>query len=142
MSVETNKTLISRYIETWNRGDLQALTQFWAPNIIHHTRSASHGLESIKMIIGGIMSAFPDMRFRIDDMIAAGDKVVTRMTWCGTHTGSYMGAPPTGKEITCALIGIARLANGKIIEHWGVTDELHMMQQMGLLPEEVLSAMA
>jgi C-1 hydroxylase len=53
-----------------------------------------------------------------------------------------MGVPPTGKEIACGLIGIARVANGQIVEHWGVTDELHMVQQMGALPEAVLAAMA
>jgi Predicted ester cyclase len=68
--------------------------------------------------------------------------VVTRMTAQATNTGSYMGLPATGKKITCAVMGIARVDDGKIAEHWGVTDELAMMAQLGLLPEEFLVAMA
>ncbi len=140
--VEMNKNVIRRYLDTWNRGDLEGLTEFWAPNLAHHTRHGSHGFADTRRIVTAIMQSFPDMKFRIEDMIAEGDKVVTRLTWSGTQTGAYMGAPATGRRITCALIGIARVSGGKIVEHWGVTDELHMMQQMGLLPEELLAAMA
>ncbi|HMB92925.1 MAG TPA: ester cyclase [Rhodothermales bacterium] len=142
MSTEANKNVIRRYLETWNRGDINDLAEFWSPHLVHHTRLSSHGYADTRRIVGEIMKAFPDMRFKIDDIIAEGDKVVTRMTWQGTHTGMYMGALPTGKNVTCSLIGVARLKDGKIVEHWGVTDELYMMQQMGLLPEEMLQAMA
>ena len=142
MTVQANKTLIRRYLETWNRGDLDALADFWSPDLVHHTRTQAHGFADTKRIVADIMRAFPDMQFQIDDLIAEGDRVVTRMTWRGTHSGPYMGSPATGKTINCVLIGIARVAEGKIVEHWGVTDELHMMQQMGLVPEEYLAAMA
>jgi C-1 hydroxylase len=82
------------------------------------------------------------MRFEIDDMVAEGDKIVTRMTWRATHRDSYMCSRPTDREISCTVIGIARVTNGKIAEHWGVTDELYLMQQIGLVPDEVLAAMA
>ena len=139
---EANKTVIRRYIETWNRGDLDAVVGFWARNLVHHTRMGAHNYDETRRIVGAIMHSFPDMCFEIKDIIAEKDKVVTRLLWSGTHTGEYMGAPPTGRRISCALIGIARLEDGRIAEHWGVTDELHMMQQMGLLPEEMLAAMA
>lgn len=64
------------------------------------------------------------------------------MTAQATHTGNYMGVPPTGKKINCSVLGIARVDKGKIAEHWGVTDELAMMAQLGALPEEYLVAMA
>lgn len=140
--IEANKKVIRQYIEAWNRGELDALVPFWAPNLIHHTRLGSHNYQETRRIVGAIMHSFPDMCFEIEDMVAEGDKVVTRLTWRGTHSGEYVGAPPTGRQIRCALIGIARLEDGRIAEHWGVTDELHMMQQMGLLPEELLAAMA
>jgi predicted ester cyclase len=142
MTVEANKTLIRRYVETWNQGDLQGLAEFWSPDMVHHTRSQAHGFAEVKMIVGTFMRAFADLHFQIDDIIAEGDKVVTRMTASATHTGNYMEMAPTGKQIRCAVMGIARVANGKIVEHWGVTDELHMMQQIGLFPEEYLAAMA
>jgi C-1 hydroxylase len=139
---EANKNVIRRYLEAWNAGDLSALMAFWAPNLVHHTRFGAQDYEDTQRIVSAIMQSFPDMRFRIDDMIAEGDKVATRMSWSGTHIGEYMGASPTGRKVSCALIGVARIEAGKIAEHWGVTDELHMMQQMGLLPEALLTAMA
>jgi C-1 hydroxylase len=142
MSVEVNKDLIRRYIETWNRGDIEELVEFWSPDLVHHTRNDRHGYEATKQIIAQFMSNFEDMRFRIEDMIAEGDKVVTRLRWRATHTGDYLCVPATRKQVECALIGIARVEDGKIVEHWGVTDELHLMQQMGLIPAEFLAAMA
>lgn len=142
MSAAQNKELIRKYVETWNRGDLAGLCQFWAPEMIHHTREHAHGFENVKNIVGGFMKAFPDLHFQIDDIVAEGDRVVTRMTATATHLGDYMGLSKTGKKINCTVLGIARLANGKIAEHWGVTDELAMMQQIGLLPEEYLVAMS
>lgn len=139
---EQNKSLIRNYVETWNQGDLQKLSEYWSPNMVHHTRTKSHGLEEVKNIVGSFMNAFPDLRWNIDDIVAEGDRVVTRMTAQATNTGSYMGLPATGKKITCAVMGIARVDDGKIAEHWGVTDELAMMAQLGLLPEEFLVAMA
>ncbi|HYP30144.1 MAG TPA: ester cyclase [Blastocatellia bacterium] len=77
-----------------------------------------------------------------DDIIAEEDKkVVTRMRWSATLSDSFMGVPPAGNRITCTVAGVARPANEKIVEHWGVTDELAMWAQMGLLPEEFLAAM-
>lgn len=141
MTVEANKDLIRRYLETWNRGDLTALAEFWAPDMIHHTRTLAQSPADVKVVVESFKSAFPDLHWTLDDIIAEGDKVVTRMTARATHKGEYMGMPPTGKQIECAVIGVARVANGKIAEHWGVTDELHMAQQLGLIPEAYLEAM-
>jgi steroid delta-isomerase-like uncharacterized protein len=142
MSVEANKALIRRYLETWNQGDIDELVQFWSPDLVHHTRSDSHNFAETKRIIAQFMSNFTNMRFCLEDIIGEGDKVVTRMRWRATHTGDYLGSPASGRPVDCMLIGIARVVNGQIVEHWGVTDELHLMQQMGLLPEEFLTAMA
>jgi steroid delta-isomerase-like uncharacterized protein len=142
MSVEENKTLIRRYIEAWNRGDLQALSECWSRDLVHHTRANAHGYEETKKIIAAFMSQFPDMRFRLEDIIAEEDKVVSRMTWSATREADHPGGAQAGAAITCTVIGIARLADGRIVEHWGVTDELSMMVQMGLLPDEFLTAIA
>jgi steroid delta-isomerase-like uncharacterized protein len=141
-TVEKNKDLIRRYVETWNRGDIQALVQFWSPNIVHHTRAGSHGYEPTRRIVEEFTKNFPGMRFQIDDIVAEGDRVVTRMTWRAPHTISYMGSVPDNKEVACTVIGIARVEDGKIAEHWGVTDELSMLAQLRMLPREYLEAMA
>lgn len=142
MSAAQNKEVIRKYVETWNRGDLPGLCQFWAPDMIHHAREHDHSFDNVKNIVREFMKAFPDLNFQIEDIVAEGDRVVTRMTAHATHMGDYMGLSRTGKTINCTVLGIARLANGKIAEHWGVTDELAMMQQIGLLPEEYLAAMS
>lgn len=142
MSAEVNKALIQSYIEAWNRGDVTELSEYWSPDMRHHTRTQTHDFATTKRIVESFMSAFPDLNWQIDDIVAEGDRVVTRMTARATQTGSYMGLPPTGKRINCSVMGIARVGNGKIVEHWGVTDELAIMSQLGLLPEEYLAAMA
>lgn len=134
--------MVRRYIETWNRGDLQGMAQFWAPDMVHHTRFGSHGYEAVIAIVSGFMQAFPDLQFEIEDLVADGDRVASRMTARATHLGAYMGMPATGKSVSCSVFGIARVVNGKLVEHWGVTDELHLTEQIGLVPEEYLQAMA
>jgi steroid delta-isomerase-like uncharacterized protein len=142
MSTEDNKDLVRRYIETWNRGDLQGMAEFWAPEMVHHTRMGSHGFDAVLSIVSAFMTAFPDLQFEIDDLVADGDRVASRMTARATHTGEYMGMPATGKTVSCSVFGFARVSDGKLVEHWGVTDELHLMQQVGLVPDAYLAAMA
>ena len=93
--------------------------------MIHHAREHDHSYENVKNIVREFMKAFPDLNFQIEDIVAEGDRVVTRMTAHATHMGDYMGLSRTGKTINCTVLGIARLANGKIAEHWGVTDSAH-----------------
>ncbi|HLX55642.1 MAG TPA: ester cyclase, partial [Ktedonobacteraceae bacterium] len=91
--------------------------------------------EAQKQRIAGFHKAIPDLTFAIDDLFAEGDRVVFRITLRGTHQGVFMGAAPTGKQITVTAIDIARLEDGKIVEHWGEMDMLGMMQQLGLIPK-------
>ena len=81
-------------------------------------------------------AAFPDMRMVVEDVMAAGDKVVARVRITGTHQGAFMGMPATGKSVDVQLIDIIRFADdGLAHEHWGVMDALAMMQQLGAVPE-------
>lgn len=136
-----SKNLIRRYVETWNKGDIEGLSQFWARDMIHHTRTKKQGFDEVKQIVKDFAKAFPDLQFRLDDIIAEGDRVATRMIAHATHLGAYMGVPPSGKKVSCAVMGVARVVGDKIAEHWGVTDELAIMAQIGLLPENYLAAM-
>lgn len=136
-----SKDLIRRYVETWNRGDIEGLSRFWARDMIHHTRSKQQGFDEVKQIVTDFARAFPDLQFQLDDIVAEGDRVATRMLARATHLGTYMGVLPTGKKVSCAVMGVARVVGDKIAEHWGVTDELAIMAQIGLLPEEYLAAM-
>lgn len=140
MTAEANKNVIRQFIETWNRGDLPGVAAFWSPEVIHHTR-VDHDVDDISSSYDVVMQAFPDLRWEIDDIIAEGDKVVTRLTCYATNLGSYMGAPPTGKRVKCRSVDISRVVDGKIVEHWGLLDELHLMEQLQLVPDTYLSAM-
>ena len=80
------------------------------------------------------LTAFPDLHFTVEDMIAEGDKVVTRLTIRGTQQGAFMGISPTGKQATVTAIDIHRFAGSKSVEHWLNMDTLGLLQQLGTIP--------
>jgi steroid delta-isomerase-like uncharacterized protein len=79
-------------------------------------------------------AAFPDWRSTVEDLIAADDMVVHRFTARGTHRGELMHIPATGRAVALSGINIFRLRDGKIVERWGVLDQLGFMQQLGAAP--------
>jgi hypothetical protein len=84
-------------------------------------------------LFSSLHAAFPDLHIDVEDMIAEGDKVVARVTASGTHQGEFMGIAPTGNRVEFSAIDIARIAEGKIVEHWSNSDQLGMMQQLGVM---------
>lgn len=135
MSAEQNKQIVRRYQEIYNSNDLVALTEVVSENLLtpRIMPGVPHGLEGAKAAHRIMLTGFPDYRTIIDDLIAEGDKVAARITMTGTHTGSFMRIPPTGKHVTFTGIYIARLADGKIVEHWGEEDSVSLLQQLGVL---------
>jgi steroid delta-isomerase-like uncharacterized protein len=87
-----------------------------------------------KQLVTMYLAAFPDLHLTIEDQIAEGDKVVIRWTAHGTHKGNFMGIPPTGKEAVVTGITIDRFANGKTVEAWNNSDDLGLLQQLGVVP--------
>jgi steroid delta-isomerase-like uncharacterized protein len=82
-----------------------------------------------------LLAAFPDMRMDVEDIIASGDKAVARVLVTGTNKGEFMGMPATGNSVAMKLIDITRFGDdGLAREHWGVADQLAMMQQLGVNP--------
>ena len=137
MSTEENKALAQRWIEeAWNKGDLTIVEELIAPNYVLHdpTRPGLRGREGIKQSVAMFRTAFPDLRFTIEDQVSEGDKVVIRYTVQGTHQGPLMGIAATGKQGTLTGIDIYRIADGKIEEAWSIWDTLGMLQQMGVIP--------
>ena len=135
-TIEENKSLVRRFFEEWNKGNPDSLLELVAPDAVEHNLPAGvpQGHEGIKKELMMFMQAFPDMHFIIEDMIAEGDKVVCRITNTGTHKGEFMGLPATGKTMTITGIEIYRVANGKLVEHWGNQDDLGRLQQLGVIP--------
>ena len=81
-----------------------------------------------------MVTAFPDLDRRIEDLFADGDRVAVRWTATGTHTGDFMGIPPSGTTATSSGITIFRIADGRIVEEWGHSDMLGLLQQLGAIP--------
>lgn len=132
---EENKALMRRiYEEVFNEGNLDLVDEVVAPDFVNHTApGAPRGPEPVKQLVTMLRNAFPDQHISIEDMIAEDDKVVMRNTYSGTHEGTFMGIPPTGKRFTQNQIHIMRFADGKVVEHWGVRDDLTQMQQLGVI---------
>jgi predicted ester cyclase len=103
MSLEENKTLLRSYIEeVLNKGNLNAVDRYYAPNCIDHSAppGTPSGVDGIKQLLTVTLSAFSDIQVTIEDIVAEDDKIVSRFTIRGTHTGEFMGIAPTGREIT------------------------------------------
>ncbi len=136
MSSEGNKTLGRRLLEAFNTGNLSIIDEVFAPSFVDRTTypGTTPDREGVKQVITKLRAAFPDFRYTTEDEITAGDKLVVRLSGRGTQKGEFMGAPATGKQAAWSEIHIARLVNGKVVEHWGIEDQLGMMQQLGLAP--------
>jgi steroid delta-isomerase-like uncharacterized protein len=136
MSTESNKAVVQRFREALDAGDLDGAFAVFAPNAVVHMGSAPEPLsmEGFKQMGQLLLSAFTGSTSTVEGMIAEGDKVVSRLTFRGTHTGDLMGIPATGKSVAMSEIIIDRLADGKIVESWRLFDQMAMMQQLGVIP--------
>ena len=129
---EVNKELMRRFAEkVVNAHDLSAADQLVDVNVIEHGRGLESGLAGFKQGMEMFFAAFPDLTMTIEDLIAEHDKVVARSTFRGTHQGTFMGLDPTGRKFKVTAIDVVRFADGKAIEHWGLTDRHSLLEQLG-----------
>ncbi len=136
---EANKALIHRWFEeVWNRGREETIDELLAPTVIAHglgdTDVDLHGPAQFKPFVENLRRSFPDIHISIEDTIAEGDKVVVRVRLEGTHRGSELGVPPTGRRVRVAGIVLVRISDGRIIEGWNSWDQLGLLRQIGALP--------
>jgi predicted ester cyclase len=135
MFMEANKKIVQRYQAIYNSNDLDALGEVLSENV--HTPKIMSGIptgiEGAKAAHRMMLAGFPDYQTTIDDIFAEGDKVAARITMSGTNTGSFMGMAATGKYVSFTGMYIARIADGKIVEHWGEEDGVSLLQQLGVL---------
>jgi predicted ester cyclase len=138
---EANKSLMRQFTANFNslKGDtaeIRALYEnFLAPNYVGHNL-LSGDMNREKRIQSVIVSAslIPDLNYAEEDMMAEDDKVVTRYVAYFTHTGPFMGIPPTGKKISVRGVQINRIVDGKNTETWDYMDYLGLMTQLGAIP--------
>ena len=137
MSTNDNKGVIMTFIEeVINQGRLERADDLVIEDFVEldPLPGQAQGREGLKEVIGQIRSAFPDIRWTVDEMVAEGDKVFSRFTWSGTHEGAFLGVPATGRRITVKGMVIDRLVSGKMADSRILMDTLGMMQQLGAAP--------
>ncbi|MHA2231113.1 MAG: ester cyclase [Candidatus Hodarchaeales archaeon] len=131
MRREEKKTIVRRYIEEiLNKGNFTAYGDCFPAAFIFN--GSSFDVQQLAAMRESLFRIFPDFHLTIEDQIAEGDKVVTRVIFHGTHKGELMGVIPTGKQVEYAGIAIDRISDGKVTEMWHVSDDLGMLRQLGL----------
>ena len=135
MTTERNKNIVRRYFEEgFNRGDVASCREFIAPSFVSHDASLlglPAGFEGYRHLVEIHRQGFPDLRFKIEEMILNVDRVVVRWTWRGVHQGYFMGLDPTDLTVTVTGIHIFRIAHGKIAECWVNWDLCGLLRQLG-----------
>lgn len=137
MSVEENKAIVRRLLEEGLvKGDQAVADELLTGDFTDHNPlpGLPPNRDGFKQSFIVFRSAFPDFEYKIEDIIAEGDKVVARFCAAGTHRGEMAGIPPTGNRVSVTGIDIFRIAGGKIAEFWLSWDQLGLMQQLGVVP--------
>ena len=132
---EQNKEIVKQVWELYGKGDFEAFKELYAPEFVYYSPSATPKPVSIEEAIEFgkmIFKAAPDSSWTIEELFAAGDRVITRWIYKGTHEGEFMGIPPTGNKVEFGGITIARIKDGKIVESREDYDYFGFMQQLGM----------
>jgi len=136
MSTEENKLLVRRYLEeVVNTGNVGRLTEFISPDYTEVYNNARYptGVDGAKKHVLGVRETYPDLHVEIEQQIAEGDWVVTRITARGTHSGSWLGMKPTGKAIEISGVNIDKVIDGRIVEHGGAANLLEPLLEIGAI---------
>jgi SnoaL-like polyketide cyclase len=94
-----------------------------------------------EQVLAGLIEAFPDVQWTVDEQIAEGDKVVSRFHWTGTHAGNFAGIPATGKHVTVKGVVIDRVIDGLLVDSRILEDDLGMLSQLGVMPGRSLKVL-
>jgi predicted ester cyclase len=127
------------YEQIWfdglNRGDVSVAEDVFAADCVIHINGSPNpnlDVEGFKQMVAGLLAAFPDLRFTIEDQIVAGDKVATRWLAEGTNSAPLGNVQATGRRVRVDGLILDRVADGKVVERWEQWDQAGMMQQLGL----------
>ena len=137
MMFENNKQFMQRFVEeAINKKNLDAIDEFVDKDFVEHVPFPGQGpgRDGLKYAISTFVSAFPDIKWILEEQIAEGEKVVSRFTMTGTHRGEFLGIPPTGKSVKVWGVVIDVVKDGKFAESRIIMDTLGLMQQLGAIP--------
>jgi steroid delta-isomerase-like uncharacterized protein len=143
MSTDENKAIVRQFYEVvFDQKRVDLTSQLFARDYVDHAPVPGQGpgLEGAKQKWAMVISASPDLRVQIEDMIAEGYRVVVRWSYEGTQRGALLGIPPTGKAFRISGMSICRLAEGKIAEDWDESDRLGLLHQLGVISAPQLAA--
>ncbi len=130
---ERNIAATRRLIEEgFTRGNTAVCDEIVSPDMVEHQRGLKPGIEGAKETIRRLHEWFSEFELTIDDLVAQGDQVWIRATGRGLNTGSILGRPPTGRRSEIAVFDQVRFRDGRMVEHWGVPDQLGLLIQLGL----------
>lgn len=128
-----NAATLRRFLEESDKRNLDAWREICTPDYqLHFAGNAPMSLEEHIQANKSMPEAFPDFRHTIEDIVAQGDRAVFRVTLHGTHQGTFMGIPATGKAIQYTAMGMARFRDRKIAEMWMEADFMGLFQQLGM----------
>jgi predicted ester cyclase len=136
MTTDTKKMVERIPLEVFNKDNFGLIDELVSPDFVDHfvQPGVPANRAGFKQSAIALKTAFPDLRYVVEDYLETGDRFVHRATGSGTMTGEFMGIAPTGKRATWTEIHIGRVANGRLTEHWAVVDQLGMLVQLGIVP--------
>jgi steroid delta-isomerase-like uncharacterized protein len=133
-TTEQNKKAVIRFNKEFiEKGDRETFEELVATDVVNHSAppGSSNGADGMIHFLQNILRAgFPDLTVEILDQVAEGDLVTTRKAIHATHTGNFMGVPPTGKKVVIKVIDMIRLREGKYVEHWGMSNIPEVIAQL------------
>ena len=123
--------------EVINGGNVATLDDLASPDFVEHEElppGIPKNREGVKQFFSLLGTAFPDTMATIENLVVQGDMVAARLVVTGTHRGDFAGIPPTGKQVSMQVFDLVRVIDGKMTEHWGLSDQLSLLQQLGAIP--------
>lgn len=138
MTKDTNMAAQERFAEGVNTGNFDVFDEVVSPDVVDHDPAPEQGAgpQGYKDMFGNLRSAFPDLEVTPEHMTATDDDVALAYTIRGTHQGDFLGVAPTGQKVVARGVQIARFEDGKMVERWGSSDQLSILQQLGAADEQ------
>jgi predicted ester cyclase len=135
MAMQENEALMRRLVEVGiGLGDLSVIEEILAPDCVEHQRGNNPGVDGAKQVATTLHRWMSGFSLTVEDVAVSGDHVWTRNRARGINTGAVMGNPPTGKPVEVDVIDICRFRDGRVVEHWGIADQVGLLLQVGAMP--------
>jgi steroid delta-isomerase-like uncharacterized protein len=134
MSKEESLAALGKFAEAVNTGNFELFREAVAADCVDHDPAPGQeaGPNGYRTFFSAMRKAFPDLNVGLETMVADGDSIAIAYTMKGTHKGPLMGIAPTGKKISIRGVQVSKFRDGKMVERWGSSDQLGMLQELGV----------